>query len=126
MNEFRVLPDLTAEEYEALKGSIEQHGVLTEIICDEEGNLLDGFAKKGICEALGIENIPTKIVTGMSEDEKLEFTLQTNLKRRHVTVEQRQDLVVMLRGRGWSQERIARCLGIEHRVQSTRGDYANA
>lgn len=39
---YQLLPDLTEEEYEALKADIAERGVMVPIELDEQGNVLDG------------------------------------------------------------------------------------
>lgn len=43
MNPYQIMPDLTPEEYEALKADIQANGVLIPVEVDEEGNILDGY-----------------------------------------------------------------------------------
>jgi len=49
---------------------------------------------------------------GLSEEEKIEHALALNLVRRHLSREQRQELVRKLRQRGLSLRRIAELLGV--------------
>jgi len=51
---------------------------------------------------------------GLSEEEKIEHALAINLMRRHLSREQRQELVARLRQRGLSLRRIAELLGVHH------------
>jgi len=50
---------------------------------------------------------------GLSEEEKIEHALALNLVRRHLSREQRQELVRKLRQRGLSLRRIAEMLGVD-------------
>lgn len=65
-----------------------------------------------ICEELGIKDWPRMVRVGMSEAEKTEHVLALNLNRRHLTREQRQELVGKLRGQGWSTRKIADRLSV--------------
>ncbi|WP_243665297.1 hypothetical protein [Rhodothermus marinus] len=50
---------------------------------------------------------------GLTEEEKIEHALALNLVRRHLSREQRRELVLKLRQKGWSTTRIAeknRCI----------------
>jgi len=49
---------------------------------------------------------------GLSEEEKIEHALALNLVRRHLSREQRRELVLKLRQKGWSTTRIAEILGV--------------
>ena len=51
---------------------------------------------------LGLTEWPRMIRAGMTDDEKAEHALALNLARRHLTREQRQELVKTLRQRGLS------------------------
>jgi len=71
---------------------------------------------------LGLTEWPRMIRAGMTDDEKAEHALALNLARRHLTREQRQELVKTLRQRGLSLRRIAKLLGVSHEAarQDTR------
>lgn len=75
--------------------------------------ILDGYHRAKICEELGLE-YPKNVRPGMTEDEKFDFALRMNLHRRHLTREQRQELSLKLRQKGWSYPRIAETLGVSH------------
>ena len=114
MHEYQLLPPLSEEEYAALKEDIAKRGVLVPVEYDEDGNILDGHHRVKICEELGIKNWPSIVRIGMSEEEKTEHVLALNLDRRHLTREQRRELVAKLREQGWSLRRIAEKVGISH------------
>lgn len=94
--QYQLLPDLTDEEYQALKADIEARGVQVPVERDETGAVLDGHHRIRACEELGITDYPTIIRTGMDEDQKREHVLALNLDRRHLTREQRKELVARL------------------------------
>jgi ParB-like chromosome segregation protein Spo0J len=103
---YQLLPSLFHDEYEALKESIKKYGVIQPVVIDEEGNVLDGHHRVKICEELGID-YPTKVVSGLTEEEKENLAVSLNIKRRHLTKEQKKELAISLREKGWTQERIA-------------------
>ena len=109
---YQVMPSLTAEEYDALKTDIAEHGVLVPVEIDEHGNILDGHHRVRACEELGRKDYPSTMRVGLSEEEKIEHALTLNLARRHLTREQRRDVVLTLRQQGWSSTRIAERLGV--------------
>ncbi len=113
MKPYQVMPDLTPEEYEALKADIQANGVQIPIDVDEEGNILDGHHRARICQELGIDYLKN-VRLGLTEEEKIEFALRINLNRRHLTREQRQELALKLRQWGWSYPRIGEALGVDH------------
>jgi len=108
---YQLLPTLSIEEYEALKASIKEHGVLVPLEYDDAGNLLDGYHRLKACRELGIKDWPRIVRIGLSEEQKTEHILSLNLDRRHLTPEQRQELVANLRVQGWSTRRIAARIG---------------
>lgn len=107
MSQYQLLPDLCSDEYDALKADIQARGVMVPVELDEAGDILDGHHRVRACAELGITEYPRIIRPGMSEDEKREHVLALNLDRRHLTREQRQELVGRLRADGWSLRRIA-------------------
>ena len=121
--QYQLLPDLTDEEFAALKADIAARGVMVPVELDETGAVLDGHHRVRACAELGITEYPRIIRPGMSEDEKREHVLALNLDRRHLTREQRRELVGRLRAQGWSYRRIADRL---HVVPSTAHEDAKA
>lgn len=110
--QYQLLPDLTESEYESLKAHIAEHGVLVPVEYDEDGNILDGHHRLRACGELGITDWPSIIRPGLTEDEKRDHVLALNLERRHLTREQRQEVVAKLRAEGWSYRRIGERLGV--------------
>jgi ParB-like chromosome segregation protein Spo0J len=115
-SQYQLLPDLTEDEYEALKADIAERGVQVPVERDETGAVLDGHHRIRACEELGITEYPTIIRTGMTDDEKRQHVLALNLDRRHLTGEQRTELTVKLRALGMSLRAIAE---VEHVTQTT-------
>jgi ParB-like chromosome segregation protein Spo0J len=92
-----LLPDLEPEEYEALKGSI-VHGfwLANPVVVDEQGDILDGHNRAKICRELGIE-YPTVVMKGLSDWDKINYAVRSNVNRRHLSVAQRRQLLKRLR-----------------------------
>jgi len=110
---WQLFPNLAADEYNALKADIAERGVLVPVEYDEDGNILDGHHRVRACRELGIKDWPTVTRGGMDDETKAEHVLTLNLSRRHLTREQRRELVKRLRvDRGWSLPRIAERLGV--------------
>ena len=114
ITQYQLLPDLTTDEYAALKADIAKRGVMVPVEYDELGNVLDGHHRARACQELGITEWPRLTRLRMSEQEKTEHVLALNLDRRHLTREQRQELVAKLRAQGWSTTRIAKQVHVSH------------
>jgi ParB-like chromosome segregation protein Spo0J len=89
------------DEYEALRENILEKGVIEPVITDEYGNIIDGHHRVRACKELGIE-YPTRVIEGLSEEQKQDLSVELNMHRRHLTKEQKRELPVALRGRGWT------------------------
>lgn len=89
---FQFLPRLANDEYAALEESIRDHGIQVPVVVDERGSIIDGHHRKEISERLGIE-CPQRIVEGLADDKKRTLALSLNLDRRHLSREQRRELL---------------------------------
>lgn len=98
--------DLTEEEYEALKASIAEHGLLSPITKDQNGVVLDGNHRLRACRELGVQP-RYEIVACDDDDDRYVRAVVMNLLRRHLTHEQKAAKVAELRGRGWTYQQIA-------------------
>ncbi len=110
--QYQLLPSLSPEEYADLKADIAERGVQVPVEFDESGNILDGHHRMQICAELGIKNYPSIVRSGFTEEQKTEHVLSLNLNRRHLSKEQRAELVATLRALGWSNRRIAGRLNV--------------
>ena len=122
MKNYQVMPELTAEEYAELKTDIALRGVMIPIEYDEAGNVLDGYHRLKICEELGIKDYPRVIRAGMSEVEKLTHARKLNMARRHLTSEQKRELIrEQLKATPEQSDRqIVEALGVHHTTVSTQ------
>jgi ParB-like chromosome segregation protein Spo0J len=66
------MPELSPEEYAALKAAIAANSMRVPIEVDEEGNIIDGIHRKQICDELAIE-CPIRDFFGHIEEEKHEM-----------------------------------------------------
>ena len=89
---YQVMPPLSADEYQDLYEDIKENGVLVPILVDENEVIIDGHHRSKIAAELGIP-CPEEIITGKSEAEKRGMAFGLNLKRRHLTREQRRALI---------------------------------
>ena len=113
---YQVMPDMAQDEYDALKEDIAERGVMVPIEFDENGNVLDGHHRLKICVELGIEDYPKIVRTGMSEAEKWTHARKLNMARRHLTREQRREMIQeqIKDTPELSDRQIAKILGVSH------------
>ena len=91
---YQLLPDMTDEQYAALKADIADRGVMIPIEYDESGNLLDGHHRLKACTELGITDIPTIVRHFSTEEEKRYHVRAVNANRRQLTQEQRRQIII--------------------------------
>lgn len=89
---FQVMPPLTLDQVTALREDIERRGVLVPVVIDQHGRVLDGHNRLQICRRLGIDP-PLDVRHVADDDEARELALTLNLARRHISREQRRDLI---------------------------------
>lgn len=89
---FQNMPPLSREEYEALETSIREHGIQVPIVVDENRVVIDGHHRQKIAQDLGIE-CPKRVVFDKTDAEKRTLALSLNLDRRHLSREQRRELI---------------------------------
>lgn len=109
---YQVMPELSAEEYAALRADIKANGVLQPIDADSDGNVLDGHNRKAIADELGIE-CPIRTVGRLADDDaKRAYALTVNIQRRQLTVQARTELIEKLHAAGWTVRKITGATGI--------------
>jgi hypothetical protein len=89
------LPNLSYEEFTALKDSIAVNGVIVPILVDSDGpvpKIIDGNYRKQISLELGYD-CPEIVKDDLEEDEKRTLARCLNLTRRQLTQEQKRQLV---------------------------------
>jgi ParB-like chromosome segregation protein Spo0J len=104
-------PSLSSDEYADLRASIEQHGVLVPPLCDQYGELIDGFHRVQICAELGLPRPPMHTITVRDDEHRRQLAVTLNVDRRHLTPEARRALVASLREGGLSTRKIAEQVG---------------
>ena len=118
------LPPLAYDQFLALRDNIAVNGVLVPILVDEQRHIIDGSYRKAIADELGYD-CPEIIQEGLSEDEKRTMARALNLARRHLTQEQKRQLVSdQLRETSDRSNRwVGKQLGVHHAtVASVRGE----
>ena len=116
---WQLLPPLTDEEYAALKADIAAQGVLVPVVLDAaSGDVIEGHHRLRAWTELRAEGVrvpeyPKQMLRFQSDDDRVSFVLAANLFRRHLTREQRAEVVTRLRAKGWSLRRIGEAVGVE-------------
>lgn len=90
---FQLMPELPTWEYEALKESIRQHGVIVPVVKDEHGTIIDGHHRERACCELKIKDVPTITLAGLSEDQKRDHALVLNMVRRKISRKQMRAII---------------------------------
>lgn len=113
-----VLPPLKQSEQEALAADIKANGVLHPIVIDEYGNILDGHHRYAIDR-----NAPTRVVSGLSPDEKVAYAIRANLARRNLSSEQTKEIAKQQKRiaanlreadpKKWTQKAVGALLGVD-------------
>jgi ParB-like chromosome segregation protein Spo0J len=103
---YQFLPCLSLDEYEALRESIRENGVIEPVVVDERGEVIDGHHRVKVCKELGIE-YPVRVIEGLGEERKQNLSIELNMTGRELTKDQKKDLAISLFEKGWTQERIA-------------------
>ena len=105
-----LLPPLASDRFQALKDSIAANGLLVPLVCLPDGRLIDGHHRWRACQEKGVT--PRVEVHDIGEAEALDLALTLNVARRQLSPEQRKELGLSLRKRGWRQQRVASALGV--------------
>ena len=119
---WRVVPDLSASDYEALLTSVRDPGVLVPIVIDEDGFIIDGHHRWRAAQDAGRRDVPFIILPGLTEQQKREEARRLNLARRHLTTAQKYDIIdEQLRETPEKSARtIGRTLGVAHKTVEKR------
>lgn len=106
------MPELSPEQYDALRADILAHGVRVPVTLDQYGRVLDGNNRMRIAAELGIE-VPTTTIEVADDIEAHTVALTLNCARRHLTTAQKRDLIraELARDAGRSDRAIARMIG---------------
>jgi len=109
---YQVFPDMVGESWERFKAHLSQFGLQTEIVKDEQGDILDGHQRERGCREAGVEP-RYREMCGLTEDGKWEFVIGANEHRRHMTTDEQRTVMVEMRQKGLTQIRIAELLGTD-------------
>ena len=89
------LPPLRYEDFVALRDNISVNGVLVPILVDSDGprrKIIDGNYRKQIAEELNYD-CPEIVHPNLDDDEKRLLARALNLARRHLSQEQKRELI---------------------------------
>ena len=118
---FQLFDALDPATEAALSESIQRFGVLVPVVKDQHGNTLDGHHRARIADGLGVK-YRTDVVKVEDEDEARDIARTLNADRRHLSADQRREVVKALREQGHSLRSIGGALGVNH--QTVANDLA--
>ncbi len=111
---FELLPELSTDEFAALKADIDLNGVRDPIWVDEDGAILDGHHRAKIQP-----DCPRRVITGLTQAEKKAFAYRANFVRRNLSPEQKsalrkqmKEVALELNAEGKTQTEIGKLLGV--------------
>ena len=107
---FQPMPDLTADEFDALRADIFANGVLVPVVKDQHGRIIDGNHRAAIAAELGID-YPVQTVEVADDADAVTLAVALNCTRRHLTREQVRAIIA---------NEIARCPGDSDRAIARR------
>ena len=126
-----LLPDMTPDEYEALKQDIKDNGVIVPVVVDADtGELIDGRHRSRATRELGVD-CPKELRRFEDGRARLIYVISTNVHRRSLSKQQRDDILDRLEDEDISQREIARVTGttrdiVQKRQRSRRGGAPKA
>ncbi|MFD2772824.1 ParB/RepB/Spo0J family partition protein, partial [Leucobacter albus] len=103
---YQTMPPLSPEQYAQLEQSILADGVQVPIIVDESGVIIDGHHRKAIADHHGL-HCPREVRSMLTEDQKIELSVQLNIARRQLSKEEIVAQIARLRESGKSIRRIS-------------------
>lgn len=114
---YQVMPELTPIEYESLKADIAERGVLVPVEVDEHGEVLDGHHRIKAwhelrSDGVNLPDYPKMIRSGLTEEQKRNHARSLNVLRRHLSKEQRDDVMRQMRADGMTYQQIADTVGV--------------
>ena len=89
----KLIPEMTEKEYLDLKTNIEHEGIRHAIDINADNTILDGRHRVRACKSLDIKSIKFNR-HDLSESEAIKFVRDTAIERRHLTKEQRLNIVL--------------------------------
>ena len=124
-----LVPALSAAEREALTNDIKEKGaILTPVLIDHAGNVIDGHNRVDIAIELEMDEVPVTIVQLSDEDDAKRLAIESNLNRRHLTLQARKKVArTLLKLTPWKSNRqIAKEAGIDPKTVGSQREEAEA
>lgn len=116
-----LFPLMEGDEFSVLVADIAEHGQLEPIVI-HDGMILDGRNRYRACIELGIK----PILREWAGSDAQSFVVSLNLHRRHLTREQRDEVIRKLRAMGMTLQKIADAVGVSFSTaQRATSDYSN-
>ena len=116
-NKYCLLPPLDPDTYAGLKANIAVNGVQVPVVKDDDGCILDGFARAKIAKELGYE-CPSVTVEGLTEQEKRSQVRALNLALRHLDYAAKREIIAdeLRENPGRSNNWTAKSLGVDDKT----------
>jgi ParB-like chromosome segregation protein Spo0J len=115
-----LLPRIKTDEYECLKASIKESGVLVPVLVDENRGIIDGEGRLRVAEELKLKTVPFTILHGLDAQTKkiMAGNLQETENRRFevlkTNIESRKEATIQ-----GSKENVERAIrGIQTRIKT--------
>ena len=108
---YQLFPRLDDATERALYESIVRFGVVVPVVVDQHGQIIDGHHRARLAAEIGAD-CPTEVREVESDEEARELARSLNADRRHLSVEQRREMVAALRQEGHSLRAIASAVGV--------------
>ena len=89
---YQTMPPLTVEELAQLEASVLANGIQVPVLVDEHDVPIDGHNRLALAQKHGLE-CPRIVREGLTEREKIELSISLNIDRRHLTREQKRELI---------------------------------
>lgn len=113
-----LLPTVKTDEYERLKASIKEAGVLVPVLTDENRGVIDGKHRLQAASELNLKTVPFNILYGLDDQTKKHLAIKLNAQRRQMTKDERLSMATDLRKDGLSLRQIADILNVGHATVS--------
>jgi site-specific DNA-methyltransferase (adenine-specific) len=84
MNTYPRLPELGPAEYEALKASVKELGILVPVVRTPTGETIDGRARERAARELGLRDYPVRTLSGLTPEQRWEVHCSLNVQRRQM------------------------------------------
>lgn len=115
--------NLDPDTENALRASIKKFGVVVPIVVDRRGRIIDGHHRARLAKELNL-TCPQVVRNLRDDDDANALAYSLNADRRHMTREDRIDVVTHLREQGYSLRAIAGAVGVS--AKTVFGDLTKA